>query len=147
VEALRQGIQIDSSRADLRIQLARAYRLKGLLDSAQKQLALATPSEKALASTFAQQQVDSDFYLEQGLVRLQQGRLEAAVKAFLKVLDMDPDNGLANRHLAEVYLLQGSYARSAEYADRAAKLGFPLPDDKRRLLQQKLRAKEKMGRL
>ena len=46
--------------------------------------------------------------------------------------------------LAEVYLLQGAYKRSAEYAVKAEKLGFPLPDAKRKLLEEKLRAKEMM---
>jgi tetratricopeptide (TPR) repeat protein len=146
--ALRQGIAIEPSRPDLRIQLARAYRLKGSLDAAEEQLKLAKPTgTTAPASTFNQQQVDSDFYLEQGLVRLQQGRLEAAAEALQKVLDMDPDQGPANRGLAEVYLLQGSYARSAEYAARAEKLGFPLPEVKRKLLQAKLQGKAKTGRL
>jgi hypothetical protein len=45
-----------------------------------------------------------------------------------------------------VYLLQGSYARSAEYAARAEKLGFPLPEAKRKLLQAKLQGKPKTGR-
>ena len=52
---------------------------------------------------------------------------------------MDPDHGPANRGLAEVYLRQGSYARAAEYAERAEKLGAPLPDAKRKLLQARLR--------
>jgi tetratricopeptide (TPR) repeat protein len=148
VQALRQGIQIDPSRRDLHIQLARAYRSKGLLTEARAQLKLATPTgTPGPASTYGQQQVDSDFYLEKGSLELQQGRLEAAAVAFLKVLEMDPDQGPANRQLAEVYLLQGAYTKSSEYAARAEKLGFPLPEAKRKLLQEKRRTKEKMGPL
>jgi tetratricopeptide (TPR) repeat protein len=143
IETLRRGLQINATRPDLHIQLARAYRLKGLLVQARAQLKLATPAgTPAPGSTYGQQQVDSDLYLETGLLDVRQGRLAAAAAAFLKVLEMDPDHGQANRQLAEVYLLQGAYARSAEYATRAANLGFPLPEDKRKLLQEKLRDKE-----
>lgn len=144
LETLSQGTHIDPSRPDVRIQLARAYRSKGLLDKAEAQLTLAMPRGPAsLASPFSQyQQLEFDFYLEQGLIKLQQGRLEAAAKALQKVLAIDPNHGPTNRYLAEVYLLQGLYPRSFEYAARAEKLGFPLPEDKRKLLQEKLRSKK-----
>ena len=69
------------------------------------------------------------------MLRLQQGRLEAAAVAFRKVLEMDPGIGPVNRDLADVYLRQGKYAQAGELAARAEKLGFPLPEDKRKLLQ------------
>jgi Tfp pilus assembly protein PilF len=92
------------------------------------------------------QQVQSSFYLELGLVRLQQGQLDAAAAALQKMLDMDVNHGPANRHLAEVYLLQGFYTLALEHATRAEKLGFPLPEDKRKALQEKLHKKEVRGR-
>ena len=148
LEVLLQGTKIDPARSDIRIQMARAYRSKGLLAKAEEQLTLATPKgASGLPSSFSQQhqQVEFDFYLEQGLVKLQRRQLEAAAAAFRKVLDMDPDHGPANRHLAEVYLLQGLYARASEHAARAERLGFPLPEDKRKLLQQRLTKKETGG--
>ena len=146
--ALNHGLQLGPRQPELRVQLARAYRLKGLLTKADEQLTLASPSPGVgPAGTYDQQQVDADLYLEQGLLRLQQGRLKAASEALLKLLDMDPDHGIANRALAEVYLRQGAYARANEYATRAEKLGFPLPETKRQLLQEKLRAKPPTGRL
>jgi tetratricopeptide (TPR) repeat protein len=137
IAALQRAVQIDKARQDVHIQLARAYRLKGLPARADQELALAAPSatQGPGSSSFDQQHVDSDFYLETGLLRLQQGRLTAASQALRKVLDMDPDHGPANRGLAEVYLRQGSYARAAEYAERAQKLGAPLSDANRKLLQ------------
>ena len=145
LQTLRQGIQIDPRRPDVRIQLARAYRLKGQFLQAREQLKLAAPANApAPGSTYSQQQVDTDLSLETGLLELQQGRLAAAAAALSNVLKMDPDQGPANRALAEVYLLQGAYKRSAEYAARAEKLGFPLPDAKRNLLEEKLRGKEMM---
>jgi tetratricopeptide (TPR) repeat protein len=144
LEVLLQGTKIDPARADVRIQMARAYRSKGLLTKAEEQLKLATPKgASTLPSSFSRhEQVEFDLYLEQGLVKLQRGQLEAAATAFRKVLDIEPDHGPTNRYLAEVYLRQGLYARSSEYAARAEKLGFPLPADKRKLLEEKLRAKE-----
>ena len=145
LQTLRQGLQIDPRRPDVRIQLARAFRLKGQFIQAREQLKLAAPANApAPGSTYSQQQVDTDLSLETGLLELQQGRLAAAAAALSNVLKMDPDQGPANRALAEVYLLQGAYKRSAEYAARAEKLGFPLPDAKRNLLEEKLRGKEMM---
>ena len=69
------------------------------------------------------------------MLRLQQGRLEAAAVAFRKVLEMDPGIGSVNRDLADVYLRQGKFVQAGELAARAEKLGFPLPEDKRKLLQ------------
>ena len=145
---LLQGTKVDPARADIRIQMSRAYRSKGLLARAEEQLKFATPKgASTLPSSFSQfQNVELDFYLEQGLVKLQRGQLEVAAGAFRKVLDIDPNHGPANRYLAEVYLRQGLYTRASEYSIRAEKLGFPLPAEKRKLLQEKLREKETGGR-
>lgn len=142
--SLEQGSRIDPSRPEVRVQLARAYRLKGMLVRAEQQLKLARPASSATmgASLFQHQRVEFDFYVEQGLLRLQQKQFQAAADAFRKVLDMDPNHGPTHRHLAEVYLSQGSYKRAAEHAARAATLGAPLPEATERLLQQKLRGQD-----
>jgi cytochrome c-type biogenesis protein CcmH/NrfG len=137
LNVLRQGVRIDPARPELRIQMARAYRSKGLLDSADAQLRLAQPKGSALAaSMFQHQQIEFDLYLEQGMLRMQRGQLEPAAAAFRKVLEMDPNHGPTNRYLAEVYRQQGAYARAAEHAARAEKAGSPLPEDKRRALEK-----------
>jgi tetratricopeptide (TPR) repeat protein len=145
LEILSQATHIDPARPDIRIQLARAYRLKGVLDQADAQLKIAVPQgHTSVASPFVQQrQLEFDLYTEQGLLKLQLGQLEAAARAFRKVLEMDPNHGPTNRSLAEVYLRQGNYARALEYAARAEKLGFPLSDDKRKLLQERLKSQKK----
>ena len=140
--ALEQGLQLDPSRPDLRIQLARALRSKGQLENAQAQLEAITPAVLgAVASGFQQQQIEFDLYLERGLVALAQRRLAAAVAALQRTLSMDPNHGPSHRYLAEAYLGQGSYKRASEHAARAAKLGSPLPDDKRRLLDKQLQGR------
>jgi tetratricopeptide (TPR) repeat protein len=148
LQTLSLAAVIDPARPDIRIELSRVYRSKGSLNKAEEQLGLATPRSNAtLASSYYRhQQIEFDLYLERGLVNLQRGQLATAVGAFKKVLEMDPNHGPANRYLAEVYLLRGLYAQSLEHAVRAEKLGFPLPEDKRKLLQEGLRRKKTGGR-
>jgi tetratricopeptide (TPR) repeat protein len=99
---LTRGSQLAPDRPDVAVQLARACRLKGLLTRADQHLARALAKGTSPAYTFSQyQQVESDLYLEQGLLRMQQGRLEAAAAAFQKVLDMDGTHAAARSHLAE----------------------------------------------
>jgi tetratricopeptide (TPR) repeat protein len=101
LKVLGRAVEIDPSRPDTRVQLARAYRMKGLLAEADKQLKLAMGSGNATISSLYQP-LDADLYLEVGLVRQQQGRLEAAAEAFEKVLEADPAHELAGRRLTEV---------------------------------------------
>jgi tetratricopeptide (TPR) repeat protein len=142
LKALSQGLQINPTRPELRIQRARAYRSKGLLDKAEEELNLATSAGTAPLSAPFSEQVRFNFRLEQGLLKLQQGELETAAGIFRKLLDIDPNHGPTNRHLAEVYLRQGDYQRSSASAARAEKLGFPLSEDQRKLLDEGLRHKQ-----
>ena len=136
--ALTEGTRLDPSRADLHS--ARAPIGKGLLDRAEQHLAKATPAGPSAQSSAYQQhqQIEIDFYVEKGLLALQRRQLAAAADAFKTVLSTEPDHGPAHRDLAEVYLLMGSHKLASTHAARAATLGFPLPPDKRKLLDQKL---------
>lgn len=104
LQTLGQGTRVDPSRPELHILLARAYRSSGLLEKADAQLTLAAPKGSGTQAAFdyQRQQIDLDFYLERGLVKLQRGQLTAAGDAFKKVLEMDPQNEPATRGLAEV---------------------------------------------
>jgi tetratricopeptide (TPR) repeat protein len=101
---LERGVQLDGARSDIRIHLARAYRLKGLLERAEEQLMLAIPREGVSATSpyYRFQQGESDVYLELGLLRMAQGRLMEAGEAFSKVLSKDAENSEARRRLQEV---------------------------------------------
>jgi tetratricopeptide (TPR) repeat protein len=103
LRTLGRGVQLNGSRSDVRIQLAKAYRVKGLLDQADEQLTLAAPAGAAAVSSpyYQYQQGESDFLLEQGLLRLSQGRPKEAADAFRKVLAKDAQNEQAQRHLAD----------------------------------------------
>jgi tetratricopeptide (TPR) repeat protein len=139
VEILSQGTHIDPARPDLRIQLAKALRLNGALAKSEEQLKIANPER---ASTLLDTQRNQfDLQLEMGLLKLAQRQYDAAARALKRCLSADPNHGPANRGMAEVYLAQGSYTLARDHAVRAEKAGFPLPDDKQKLLIEKLRAK------
>jgi len=101
IAALREAARVDPARAETHIQLARAYRSKGLLNDAAKELTLAMPSATSGLNALYRS-VESDFYLEQGLLRVQQGRLDLAAQSFQKVLDGDAGHAEAKRLLTEV---------------------------------------------
>jgi len=104
IETLSQGLRIDPASSPMHIALARAYRAKGLLEKADAELTLGKPKRTALSdsSDYPYQQVELDFHLERGMVKLQRGQLAAAAEAFKKVLELDPNHEAATRELAEV---------------------------------------------
>lgn len=104
IETLTQGLRVNPASSPLHIALARAYRAKGMLEKADAQLTLGKPKRTALSdsSDYPYQQVDVDFHLEQGMVKLQRGQLAAAADAFTKVLALEPAHEAATRELAEV---------------------------------------------
>jgi len=144
VTVLTRGTRLDPSRVDLRIQLARAYRSKGLLDNAEAELSRAQPRRNGtLADSYVQhQQLELDLYVEQGLTKMKRGQLTAAADAFKKVLAMDPNHGPTNNYIAEVYLQQGLFKLASEHAARAAKAGFPLTESERKLIEAGLAPKK-----
>jgi len=101
IAALREAIRADASNAEARIHLARAYRLKGRFADAAKELDLAAPAATTGVNALYQH-LDTDLYMEQGLLRMQQGRLQAAADAFRKVLEADANHAEAKTRLAEV---------------------------------------------
>lgn len=114
VETLSRGLRVDSARPDLHIALARAYRTNGLLEKADAELTLGNPASAkgpagkakrgapADSSDYPYQQVELDFYLERGMVKLGRGQLAAAAEAFKQVLALEPKHEAATRGLAEV---------------------------------------------
>jgi tetratricopeptide (TPR) repeat protein len=103
IDTLSRGLRVDPARPELHIALARAYRAKGLLEKADAQLTLGKPKRTSLAdsSDYPYQQVELDFHLERGMVKLGRGQLAAAAEAFKKVLALEPTHEAATRGLAE----------------------------------------------
>lgn len=139
VEILSQGTHVDAARPDIRLQLARAFRLTGDLKKAEEQLSVALP-ERAPTLMDAQQtafEVD----LELGLLKVAQRKPDEAIEAFKRMLDADPNDGPANRGIAEAYLMKKSYALAAQHATRAEKAGLPLPPELKKQLQNRPQAR------
>jgi tetratricopeptide (TPR) repeat protein len=101
VATLREAVRLDPSRPGAHLQLARAYRLKGVYDDALKEQKLALPSGPANLGVLYTD-LEQNVLMEEGLVRLAQGRLEAAAAAFQKVLDLDASADAAKKQLALV---------------------------------------------
>ena len=125
LEILSRGTHLDAARPDMRIQLARGYRLKGQLARAEEQLKVAEPRvSTVVATSFAHQpQVEFDYLFEHGMIAARRGRLTAAVEAFKKALDVEPDDAAAHRELAQVYTRLGNTKLAAQHAARAKALG------------------------
>ena len=100
IAALRESARLDPSRPETHIHLARAYRARGLLADAARELKLATPGDQSMTGLYTNVQLD--IYMEEGLVSLKQGRLEAAAAAFEKVLALDSGHAAARQQLAAV---------------------------------------------
>jgi tetratricopeptide (TPR) repeat protein len=140
IARLTDGVKLDPSRPEPMITLARAYRVKGQFTLANAALTHVHSLVGATAVSAADQQVQRDLYQEEGLLRLKQAQLDAAVRSLRKVVDLDPNYGPGYRYLAEAYLRQGLYARAQDQATRAEKLGAPLPADLQKSLADKLRS-------
>ena len=145
IATLTEGVKLDASRPEPMISLARAYRLKGELTRADAALAHVQSLVGGTAVSQSDQRIQRDLYLEDGLLRLKQARLDVAARSLRKVVDLDPNFGPGYRYLAETYIRQGLYTRAQDQATRAEKLGSPLPDDLQKTLRDKLRAARPKG--
>jgi len=101
IAALRESVRADPSSAAAHIQLARAYRLKGRLRDAAKELDLAVPAATGGVNALYRN-LEMDLNMEQGIVRMQQGLLEGAAESFKRVLAADANHAEARQRLAEV---------------------------------------------
>lgn len=127
LEILSQGTHVDRGRPDLRIQLARAYRLAKRFSQAGEQLDVAAPRVKTtVASSFAHQpQIEFEYYVERGLLAAGRGQYTAAVAALKQALELDPEHGPTHRELSIVYSRLGNARLAAQHAARAKALGSP----------------------
>ena len=137
VSTLSEGVQVAPGSAEIRLALARAYRSKGTLAQAERELKQAQPTESDRQPSAAYQQMEAKFDTEWGALRLAQGRLVEAVAALEKAIKMAPEHGPAHRYLSEVLFRQGLFSRSLQEAQRAEKLGTPLPEALRKAIAAK----------
>jgi tetratricopeptide (TPR) repeat protein len=134
VMCLTEGASLAPASREMKIELGRAYRLKGQLVNAEQQLTQAASTQTNVQVTPEYQRVETLLNLEWGLLRLKQGRLPAAATALNTAITMNPNDGASHRALAEVYLRQGAYEKARDEAAQAKTLGAPLAAN----LQQRL---------
>ena len=128
LEILSQGTHLDAARPDLRIQLARAYRLKRRFPQAAAQLEIAAPRIRTtVASSFAHQpEIEFAYQVETGLLAAGRGQYGAAATALKHALELEPDHGPTHREISVVYTKLGNARLAAQHAARAAALGSPV---------------------
>jgi tetratricopeptide (TPR) repeat protein len=127
ISALTHGITIRPPSPEVRVQLARAYRLKGDTRSANEQLNLAFPPGASIQVSASYQRLEANYQLERGLTRLQEARLDEAAAALRTALEIKPDVAAAHRALADVYLRQGRAADAAGHIAQADRLSAAEP--------------------
>jgi tetratricopeptide (TPR) repeat protein len=127
INAIGEGLKTVPDRHDMRIKLARAYRLTGALAKADEQIKLTLPEGTPLQASSFYQELERDLYFEEGLLRAAQKRLAASVEALQRALAIDPEFGPAHRELALVYRRQGQAALAAKHEGEARRLGSPVP--------------------
>ena len=126
IESFKKAIELDPSRPEGRLKLARAYRLKGWLDLALAELRLTLPQAQNLRRSPYFQNVQSDIFFESGLTHEQKKNISKAIEAYLEALSLQPEKGDVHRSLASAYFQQGRYESALEHADRAGDLGSPV---------------------
>ena len=126
IQAFRKAVEVDPLRPEGHLKLAKAYRLKGWLDRALSELRLTLPETKSVPHSPYFQKVRSEILFESGLTHKQKNNISKAIEAYLKALDLQPQNGDAHHHLAKAFFQQGKYGPALEHALRANDLGSPI---------------------
>ena len=139
IQAFKKAVEVDPLRPEGHLKLAKAYRLKGWLDRALAELQLTLPEEKSVPHSPYFQKVRSEIFFESGLTHEQTNNISRAIEAYLKALDLQPQNGDAHHHLAKAFFQQGEYGPALEHARRANDLGSPIDPSLLRNIRDKPR--------
>ena len=124
VELLRKAVAISPAVPEGRLELARALRLTGQPDSALEELDAALFLAGGFSASRKYLEFESEVYLEKGRAFDAKGSPEDAIRSWLRVLELDPDQGEAHQQLARLFESAGDPARSREHAARAEELGY-----------------------
>ncbi|MDA2929443.1 tetratricopeptide repeat protein [Acidobacteria bacterium AH-259-O06] len=133
ISLFQHAIELDPSRSESHLKLAKAYRGKGDSARAMAELNQLKAARKSFSYSPYFQELRVETFFEIGLILQDEGRMSDAAEAYREALKLKPDNGKVYRQLAEVLFRQGEYSGSLEHARKAAELGFPLDST---LLQQ-----------
>ena len=116
LETLSQATHLDAARPDIRIQLARGYRLKGQLRKADAQLAIANPKGPASVVVTVRPAAAARIRLLSGTGTAQASAGTVSKRPplrFARCWTWIRTMGPRNRDLADVYLRQGQYVQAA----------------------------------
>ena len=120
---LTTAVQAAPTRPDLRVALARAYRLGGRLAEAEQQLAQALPPGANREASEFYETVEADIHLETGLIRIAQKRDDEAVKELTQALALRP---IARAHTSasrRAVSAAGTAGAGDDTRDRRARCG------------------------
>lgn len=101
-ELSRKAIALDPSRPEGRLKLADAYRRQKAYDRALEELDRATPSGRRLLSSPYFQQIEAEVHFETGRVYQDQGKIDQAIQAYTRALEVDPSHDAARRQLGGI---------------------------------------------
>ena len=127
VKLLRKAVQISPAVPEGRLELARALRLTGRPDSALAELDSALSFAGGFSASGKYLEFESEVYLEKGRAYDAKRSVEDAIRSYLRVLELDPDQGEAHQRLARLFASTGDPARSREHASRAEELEYVEP--------------------
>lgn len=127
VELLRKAVEISPAVPEGRLELARALRLTGRPDSALAELDSALSFAGGFSASRKYLEFESEVWLEKGRAYDAKSSPEDAIRSYLRVLELDPDQGEAHHRLARLFESAGDPTRSREHASRAEELGYAEP--------------------
>jgi tetratricopeptide (TPR) repeat protein len=118
----RKAIAMDPNRAEGYLNMGQLYNVQGLSDKALAALGTALEGRTFPTSPYYQA-LQADVFFEMG--RAQQGKRapEAAIQAYERSLDYDPNRAETHRRLGDLYQLRGDAKRAAEHFTAAERLG------------------------
>ena len=129
VELLRKAVAISPAVPEGRLELARALRLTGQPDSALAELDAALSHAGGFSASGKYLEFELNVSLEKGRAFEAKGSPADAIRSYLRVLELDPDQGEAHQRLSRLFSSAGDPARSREHASRAEELGYAEPGE------------------
>ncbi|MCI0622614.1 MAG: tetratricopeptide repeat protein [Acidobacteria bacterium] len=126
VSLLGKAVELNPTLPEAHLKLARAYRLKGSIDSALEQLKVALSQAKPFSASAHYAEFQTELYYETGLAFRAKGQLVEAIEAFRQALAVSPEHAQSHQGLSEAYYRKGDYDRSLEHALKAKELGVAI---------------------
>jgi tetratricopeptide (TPR) repeat protein len=103
IRILQRAVALDPSSVEGHVQLARAHLQQRQPDEALRQLRHALPAGRPMLSSPYFQNLEADVHFVTGEAYWMKGQKEAALKAYRRVIEIDPDHREARDRLARLY--------------------------------------------